>query len=294
MVRLAFVYSDRVDAGEAELLAPVFSVADFKIDEVRWDDPDVAWSKFEAIFIREVPFSSEKSLAFATWMYKVSQSTPVFNAPEMISWNVDRSYIFDYEDRGVRIPEMALGENVEDARRKLADFSAEQVWVRPRAMWGAATGPLPAQSPETLASIKNLLDVSQGVILEAQLEESAHRQQVTFVTLNGRLSHAVRRRQLLDGEVGVYEACSPSESLVVAADYALKTSFDIWEDLDFSDFAQIPVYGNLDLTVIDGEPVLLGVDFIHPNVFFHVHPYATAKFFNAFLRQRNGSMNVSL
>lgn len=292
MIRLAFVHSGAIDSREIDLLSPVLGVAGFQVDAVRWDDATVAWNQFEALFIREVPLGSESILRFADWMNDASKVAPMFNAPEMISWNIDRSYLFEYRERGVKTPEIALGRSVEDARRKLASFSADQVWVRTRSMWGIDHGPLPARNTETLVSVKNMLDFSDGVLIEGDLGEN-ELQRVTFATLNGRLSHAVCRKDSPDGTV-VYEPHSPSEALVLAADYALQVSFDIWESKDFSDFSRVPLYGNLELAVVDGEPLLLGVDFIHPNLFLYLHPYAIAKFFNAFLRQRNGFMGVSL
>jgi O-ureido-D-serine cyclo-ligase len=287
MIRLAFAYSDEIDVGEVGMLAPLFSVAGFSVEAVRWDDPTVQWGRFEAILVRGVPSAAGSSLAFSSWLRDALQFAPVFNAPEIIGWNADRGHLLEYGERGVVVPEMAVVQSVDEARLSLASFDASQVWVRSRG-WGARLGPFPTGGEEVLASVSGALGSSQAVLLEGHLRGDDG-QRIVFVSMNGRLSHAVARPPE-GGDAA--EPHSPSEGLVLAADYAQKVSFDIWEEKSFSQFAQVPLFGNFEFLTVNEEPILTQVDFIQPELFLDVHPYGAAKLFNAFLQQRNGSDNV--
>src|SRR5207253_9245605 len=72
---------------------------------VVWSDGDVEWREFDLVVIRSCWDYHLRSREFLSWIHRLERDgVPLLNPPSVVRWNMHKSYLFDLESRGVRIP----------------------------------------------------------------------------------------------------------------------------------------------------------------------------------------------
>lgn len=90
-----------------------------------WTDPAVDWSKSSVTAVRSTWDYHLRHVEWTRWVQRVSQLTELVNAPELLTWNSEKTYLFELESRGVRIVPTIL---VDDSC-VLIDECAARAWV---------------------------------------------------------------------------------------------------------------------------------------------------------------------
>ena len=70
-------------------------------DCVAWDDPDIAWSAYDAILLRTTWDYMEKADAFREWIGYAATQTRLFNPVEILRWNLQKTYLRALAAEGV-------------------------------------------------------------------------------------------------------------------------------------------------------------------------------------------------
>lgn len=86
-----------------QLLVPALQKLGFQVDIQIWDDPTVQWDNYEACIIRSTWDYVPKRNDYIAWVKRVSQQTPIWNSPEVIEWNTDKTYLRELEYKGIRV-----------------------------------------------------------------------------------------------------------------------------------------------------------------------------------------------
>jgi glutathione synthase/RimK-type ligase-like ATP-grasp enzyme len=95
---------------------------------VAWDDPRVDWAAFTGLVVRSAWNYHERPFAFKAWLAEVEQAgVSLWNAPETIRWNMEKTYLRDLARQGVAVAPTVWLEQGETA--VLADILAEQGWT---------------------------------------------------------------------------------------------------------------------------------------------------------------------
>ena len=61
-------------------------------EPVAWDDPTVAWSRFDLVLLRSTWNYTERPADFLRWCDSVATETRLLNPPELVRWNIDKHY----------------------------------------------------------------------------------------------------------------------------------------------------------------------------------------------------------
>src|SRR5687768_8849151 len=77
------------------LLVDGFSAAGLTASVVLWTDPAIPWSEFDLVIIRSPWDYPERPDDFLAWLDRVASVVPVLNSPELIRWNIDKTYLRD-------------------------------------------------------------------------------------------------------------------------------------------------------------------------------------------------------
>ncbi len=70
---------------------------------VPWDEPTIDWSDFDVVIVRSTWNYPDFSEQFAAWIGRVSEVTTLLNPGNIMLANVDKSYLIDIAESGVKV-----------------------------------------------------------------------------------------------------------------------------------------------------------------------------------------------
>lgn len=118
-----------------------FTSRGLAIEPVRWIDP-VEWTRFGAVLVNCAWDYQDRHEDFLTTLDHIAAlGVPVFNSPATVRWNIRKTYLREFEAKGVPIipalwPDRPVGEDIRDA---MATFGLEDVILK-RQVGGGARG----------------------------------------------------------------------------------------------------------------------------------------------------------
>jgi glutathione synthase/RimK-type ligase-like ATP-grasp enzyme len=262
------------------LLREALAAGGAEAESVVWDDPEAGWGGYDLCLVRSTWDYHDKHGGFLAWTRSVAAETRLANPAATVAWNSEKTYLRELEQAGVPVVPTVWVEPGEaiDAEAVLAERGWAEAVVKPavdlgaknlrrvRAGAGEAEGALAAVLARGAAMLQPFLPS-----LEAEGE-------LSLIYIDGELSHAVRKRPAAgDFRVqsiwgGTFEPASPSAVAIEIGDQAL------------AHLREIPLYARVDLVADpDGDPRLIELELIEPNLYLSTHPIAADRLSNAVL-----------
>ncbi|QWF16134.1 hypothetical protein [Lysobacter capsici] len=93
-------------AGQDDDLSPLLAActAHGLRAEIRaWDDPSVAWTRYDAVLLRSPWDYTERLDEFLAWCERVDAASRLLNPWPVLRWNTDKHYLADLAARGVPV-----------------------------------------------------------------------------------------------------------------------------------------------------------------------------------------------
>lgn len=266
--------------------------------ESDWDDPGVAWSRFDLALLRSTWDYSARRAEFLAWAGRVAAQTVLLNPLDIVRWNTDKHYLADLARAGVPIVPGRFIEPGEDARHAVdrflrhgfADASAAvagngDIVVKPAVGAGSRDAQRHARANRgaIAAHVERLLGGDRSVLVQPYLPRVDTAGETALVFFDGVFSHALRKGPLLQRDAAPTAALYAEESIaprVAAADELAVARQAL---------AAIPgnqplLYARVDLLRDDaGAPRLLELELVEPSVFVGCADGAAARFAQAIL-----------
>jgi glutathione synthase/RimK-type ligase-like ATP-grasp enzyme len=245
-----------------------------------WDGEQPDWSDFDACLIRSTWDYHDKHDEFLAWTRAVAAETRLWNPPELVAWNSNKTYLRELSRRGARIvptvwvqpgsgvqlEEVMEGEDWDEAILKpVVDLGARNLRR--------------VRSGESFGALEDVLRRGEAMV-QPFLPSVVEQGELSLIYIDGRMTHAVRKRpapgdfrvQSIWG--GTVERAEPGAAEMELADRALA-------QLD-----EAPLYARVDLVAgLDGEPCLIELELIEPNLYLTEHPPAAEALAAATLRR---------
>lgn len=222
---------DLTDEGQA--LRAALRDRGFAAEAVRWDDPEVGWSGFDAALLRSCWGYHENLPAFRSWLGRVEDSgVTVRNPPAAVRWNSHKFYLRDLESAGVPVLSTAFVEAGSDA-----DLSAildgngwAEAVVKP-AVGTSSTG-VWRTAAETAAADQERFEtmVADSDVLVQRFAPEVTEGERSLVFFEGSFSHATSHSPADDdfrthpSFGGTTEAYTPDEAVVEQSRAVLSTA----------------------------------------------------------------------
>lgn len=247
------------------LLLEALTAADLHPDVAAWDDPDVAWSSYDALVLRSTWNYPEQHRAFADWLTAVDGVSLVLNPVDVVRWNMSKTYLRELAAAGVPVVPTVV-----------ADIGAEPVvpedWddvvVKPAIGAGAqGTSRHPRTAPQVTDVVRAIHASDRPALLQPYVAGIDAVGETCLVFVGGEFSHAFRKHALLrdtSAQSGglfaeeVIEAMTATGQERAVADAALAA-------LPF-DAARL-LYARVDLFPTPEGPVVNEVELIEPSLF---------------------------
>jgi len=264
------------------LLADALETCGVSVRPAIWNDLDVDWSLADLCILRstwDYPRSFEQ---FITWLDKTAAVVPIYNPPELVRWNADKSYLQDLAAAGIPvIPTIYITENATtgvrqpvDVRKAMDTFSTDCIVVKP--LIGAGTynvRRIDRSQIDAHQSFINELAGSHRIMLQKYMPSVEKYGERALVFIAGEYSHAVYKSPfqalLPAGEAG--------ERLVQAAESEIDLARTV-----VNRFAPNALYARVDLIQDDGgSPCVIEFELIEPSLFLSMHPPAISRLADA-------------
>ncbi|MEU0215281.1 hypothetical protein ABZ281_09200 [Streptomyces sp. NPDC006265] len=237
---------------------------------VFWDDPDVDWAAFDLALIRSTWDYSWRAEEFTAWAERCGKATRLANPLGVVRWNADKRYLGQLAEAGVpTVPTryFAPGDAVElPADREFVVKPASGAGARYAARYPAG------ERDTAVRQVERMHAEGFTVMVQPYLSSIDTHGERALQFFGGRLLHAgVKGAVLAPGTP--YDAdkvahpdlrrWDPTAAELAVAEQAL---------------AAVPVdaellYARVDLvTGPDGEPCVMELELIEPNLFLDLHP----------------------
>lgn len=236
-------------------------------------------SKFDVCVIRTTWDYVDRWKEFQSWITQVSSKIPLWNAKEIICWNIDKRYLKYLNERGVPIAPTVWLDSTIDIKSVMKERGWERGFIKP--VIGACASDTFRFSRKTLTNAQRFLDETtsrQRMMLQPYLKRVETEGEYSAIYFGGRFSHAVRKVPVkgdyrVQDDFGAFdEGIEAPQELLTLAEQAL---------------AQVPhpwLYARVDALVMDdGTWVLNELEMIEPSLFFRHAPHAPKMFYGALL-----------
>lgn len=261
---------------EAPLVAGALGLHGHRADVVAWG-AGVDWARYDLVVVRSPWDYFERLEEFLGWVDGVAEVSRIINPANVIRWNSHKGYLAELGAAGVPVlPTLSLPVRTPDAVAALAATGWDDVVLKPAVDGGARKAlRAPAASAQARTHLEWILD--EGDVIVQPFASGVVEGEVSLIYFGGQFSHAVRkvpadgdyRVQALHG--GSEHRHAPSSAEYAVAEAAMR--------LAPGDLA----YARVDLIDVDGQPTLMELELIEPDLFFRSDAGALDRFIAAVL-----------
>lgn len=275
----------RGDAFEHDLmmgaLEPAFASAGLKLEVIDWEAPLSAFEGIDLALLGTSWNYQDKSEAFIAMLEALSQQgIAVCNPPDMVRWNSRKTYLRELAQNGAATIPTLWRETVtrKGALEAMDTFETDRIVVKRQVGAGALGQELLVRSslpgPEW--------SFGHPAMLQPYLPAIADEGELSFVFIDGELSHALRKRpakgdyriQSLYG--GLEEVHSPSPEEAAAA-HAIVAALPF----------ETPLYARIDMLRSGEDLLLMEAELIEPYLYPEQGPQLGERLVQAIAKRLN-------
>lgn len=260
---------------EDALLQEALEAKNLSVSRTNWDDPTFDWSQTKSIIFRSTWDYFDRFDEFSAWLQIVEQKTKLLNSKQLIYWNIDKIYLSELKEAGVRIPptvfiEQGSAETLNDLMLK----SGWKEWVLKPLIAGAArhTYRFDETNYSEIALIYDQLIEKEAMMLQEFQRQIQTKGEIALIFFGAEFSHAILKKakegdfRVQDDFGGTVHDYKASEEEIA---FALKAILECPE---------LPIYARVDIIWNnDDELCLSELEMIEPELWFRRNKFAAEK-----------------
>lgn len=300
MTRIALVSHGLTDPAfvddDLPLLVDGLTAAGLPARVVLWTDESVDWADFGLVIVRSPWDYPDRAPAFLAWLDRVASVVPVLNPPDLIRWNIDKTYLRDIRAAwDVPLVPTTFCTTIDEVITARAQLGSARVVIKPSVSAGSQnTGLFDGADPSALALAEHILSIGKTVMVQPAIDGVQEHGEHALLYFNGRFSHAISKGPLLALGGGLLGGTyveriesiepGPAERAVGAALIAAARAVLLGRGLSESD--AVPLYARIDVVndPVSG-PLVLEAELFEPSLFVGTSPDAVGNFVEA-VRER--------
>ncbi len=257
---------------EDELVINAIKKSGLEVLRLAWDDSEFNWSNTRFILFRTTWDYFDRFQEFSAWLSQVSKKTRLLNSERIIRWNIDKHYLLDLHENGVRITESHfLEKGSQTTLQRIHDKLNWKETVLKPCVSGAArhTYRLNKSNIEAYEHVFKKLIAKEPMILQPFQYNIILQGEVSLMVIDGKFTHAVlktakkgdfRVQDDFGGEVRPY---IPKKEEIEFAEHAVRACIEQ------------PIYARVDVFYDnDGILALSELELIEPELWFRNNPEA--------------------
>jgi glutathione synthase/RimK-type ligase-like ATP-grasp enzyme len=245
---------------QLDILRRGFAPHGLNLTPVRWIDP-IDWTRFGAVLVNSAWDYQDRHEDFLATLDRIAAlGVPVFNDPGAVRWNIRKTYLREFEARGVPViptlwPEAPTRDDIVHA---MSAFGIEDVVLKRQVGGGAR-----AQVRYTRANMPEAGSImDRPGMIQPFIASIATEGEYSFLFVEGEFSHALVKRaksgdyRIQEAYGGTSQAIDPTPADRAAAQAVLAA------------LATPPLYARVDMVRGQaGELLLMELEVIEPFLF---------------------------
>jgi glutathione synthase/RimK-type ligase-like ATP-grasp enzyme len=274
------------------VLLDALRAAGAEADAVFWDDPDVDWGRYDLAVIRSTWDYSRRVAEFVAWAEKCAEATRLANPAAVVRWNTDKRYLGELAAAGVpTVPTRYLAPGDPVGPGDLPD-DREYV-VKPATGAGAryAARYTPDGHDTAVRQLARMHEEGITAMVQPYMKGIDAGGERALLFFGGRFLHASRKRAVLapgtafDADKVAHPGLEPWTATPAELAVAERALAAVPGDPEL-------LYARVDLVDgddgDDGEPRVMELELVEPNLFLDLHPQSLPLVVAAILRAAEG------
>lgn len=189
---------------QLDILRKGFAPEGLELTPVRWSDPELDWTRFAAVLVNCAWDYQDRHADFLAALDRIAGlGVPVFNDPATVRWNIRKTYLREFEAKGVAViptlwPEAPAADDIAEAMRV---FGVDDVVLKRQVGGGAraqvrySRANMPAPGPV----------MDRPGMIQPFIPSIASEGEYSFLFVDGAFSHVLVKRPK-SGDYRIQEA----------------------------------------------------------------------------------------
>lgn len=250
-------------------------------EEISWRNEKVNWSDFEAVIVRSTWDYQNDLEKFKIVLEKINSVSHLENDLELMKWNMNKNYLFDLEQKGVRIVETIWEKkfNSETALKYFEKLNTDEIIIKPNISANADnTFRLTKEKLyDNISELEKIFEAKEFMV-QPFIQNIIDEGEYSLFFFNGKFSHSVLKKpkekdfRVQEEHGGDIQPITAPAEIVLVAENIIKKLFTI------------PLYGRVDLVrTKNNEFALMELELIEPSLYLNKDeksPFRFAKAFN--------------
>jgi glutathione synthase/RimK-type ligase-like ATP-grasp enzyme len=257
------------------VLAEALERRGFRVDPALWNGPFEAFAGARAVVIRSTWDYHQALGEYRGWLDRLD-ATRVFNAPDLVRWNLDKAYLTELAARGAPVPRCTIVEAdaalVADALERM---SLTHAVIKPTVGASGVGVERVARGREVEALDRVCAVTRSPRLLVQELVPEVAAGEIAGVFFAGAFSHGLRRVPAA-GEFRVNSQYGGRMEAAELDDATIDAMSRVLGSLPSE-----PLYARIDGVRRDGRFVLMEVEVNEPGLGLHLAPGAGDRFADA-------------
>ncbi len=271
---------------EYHLLRTALEARGLSVERTYWDNPNYDWSRTKAVVFRTIWDYFERFEEFWPWVQALNQKTQLINPFSLLRWNIDKHYLKDLAERGIKIVPTHFVDHGE--HQSLKAICNQKGWcdivIKP-AVSGAAfhTYKILEKNREEYEPLFQQLVGERDMLVQPYQPTITELGEASLMVFNGSYTHAILKKakpgdyRVQDDFGGTVHPYEPSAREIAFAEKV------------FSVCDPMPAYGRADIMWdATGEIYLSELEIVEPELWVRNHPAAAEDFAEGILAMLTG------
>ena len=249
-----------------------------------WNDTSIDWQNFDCLLLRSIWDYHLHVEIFFEWLEMLGEiQVPIFNPLSIVNWNRQKFYLEELEEQGVRIiPTIFIKKTNSFSLKELAIKGWDKIVIKPAVSANAfLTEYFSINEINQIEAKYKPIAKERDLLVQCFISEIQTDGEVSLIFFHKKYSHAVLKKaangdfRVQSDHGGSTLPFNPDPSIIATTQRILSY---IKEDL---------LYARVDGVIRDGEFILMELELIEPELFFHHSQGAEERFVEAFLNLKN-------
>lgn len=283
---------------EDRLVVEALAAEGFEVSRVAWCDKTMDWNQVDAALFRTTWDYFDRWSEFSTWLEKTAPRTHMFNAPDILSWNLDKHYLRDLGHQNADVVPTEFAD-CGDGRSLLSIAQScgwNEVVIKP-AIAGAAkdtyrihvgNGAMFPASSRGFESLWTSLVEQQDMLVQPFLPGVVNSGELSLIWMDGSVTHAVSKHAKtgdfrVQDDHGGSVRTHPIQS--DERDFANQVMQACLAHCQQQGWPK-PLYARVDMVRdLEGDWALSELEMVEPELWFRHHPPAAQTLAKALSRR---------
>lgn len=249
-------------------------------EEISWRNEKVNWNDYDAVIVRSTWDYQNDSEKFISVLEKINNVTHLENDLDLMKWNMNKSYLFDLEQKGVKIVDTIWEKSFNSslAHEYFYKLNTDEIIIKPNISANADnTFRLTKEKlNDNLQKLEKIFN-SREFMVQPFLKNIIDEGEYSLFFFDGKFSHSVLKKpkekdfRVQEEHGGNIQPIKISPEIMLIAENIIKK------------LSTIPLYGRVDLVrTKQNEFALMELELIEPSLYLNKDEQSPTRFVKAF------------